>query len=143
MQKGNSYSWNNNNWELSPSNIRILYNEKADYIDVYAKDTEIEYIVLTDVKEEENIPIDFLLEQNYPNPFNPYTNIKFTIPNNSMVTLKIYDILGKEVATLINEELNAGSYSRTWNAVNMASGIYFYQLSTKNNNLIKKMILIK
>ena len=143
MQKGNAYSWNNNNWELSPANIRILYNEKADYIDVYAKDTEIEYIVLTDVKEEENIPIDFLLEQNYPNPFNPYTNIKFTIPNNSMVTLKIYDILGKEVATLINEELNAGSYSRTWNAVNMASGIYFYQLSTKNNNLIKKMILIK
>lgn len=96
------------------------------------------------VRVDENISsISFYLSQNYPNPFNPNTNINFSLPKADYVTLKIYDILGKEVTTLINEELNAGNYSVNWDASNFSSGVYFYKLSAANNSLIRKMILLK
>jgi hypothetical protein len=73
----------------------------------------------------------FYLEQNYPNPFNPSTAISFGLPSQSFVSLKVFDALGREVATIISEELSAGYYSRQWNAANMASGIYFYRLQAR------------
>ncbi len=91
----------------------------------------------------------FSLSQNYPNPFNPSTNIKFSIPKASFVTLKIYDMLGREVTNLVNENLNTGEYSLTFNASNMPSGVYFYKLDalvsgTKETYFeSKSMILIK
>ncbi|MEO8211324.1 MAG: YCF48-related protein [bacterium] len=91
----------------------------------------------------ENIPNDFSLSQNYPNPFNPTTNINFSIPKSSFVTLKVYDMLGKEVASLVNENLNPGSYYFDFNAANLTSGIYFYKLTTLNFTDIKKMTLLK
>jgi len=86
---------------------------------------------------------DYLLSQNYPNPFNPSTNINFTLPNTEFVTLKIYDILGKEVATLINEELNAGNHTKIWDAKNLSSGVYFYKLQAGKFSETKKMILVR
>lgn len=74
-------------------------------------------------------PKDFLLEQNFPNPFNPSTTISFSLPSRSFVSLKVFDIMGRELATIFSEELLAGNYSRKWNAANMSSGIYFYRLS--------------
>jgi len=68
------------------------------------------------------------LHQNYPNPFNPSTNISFTIPSKTFVSLTVYDLLGKRVATLVNEELAAGNHVREWNAVSLPSGVYFYRL---------------
>jgi hypothetical protein len=89
------------------------------------------------------IPEKFSLGQNYPNPFNPETNIKFDIPKQSYVELKIYNSLGALVETLINDELNAGSYKADWNASNYSSGVYFYTLSAGDFKDTKKMLLIK
>ena len=97
----------------------------------------------TDTKETEGLPETFELNQNYPNPFNPSTTISFNLPEQSDVTLKIYNLLGEEVATLISKTLTAGSYRETWDASNFSSGIYIYQLHAGNIVLIKKMNLVK
>ena len=97
------------------------------------------------------IPDDFALYQNYPNPFNPETKIKFDIPDrfpigtfgNDKVVLKIYDILGKEIQTLVNESLQPGSYEVTFDGSNLPSGIYFYSLQTVGFTETKKLILLK
>ncbi len=90
------------------------------------------------------VPAVYSLQQNYPNPFNPVTNIKFGIPKGSFVTLKIYDMLGKEVAALVNNlNLAAGNYTYDFNAVNVPSGIYFYKLTAGEFTDVKKMTLIK
>jgi len=91
---------------------------------------------------------DFRLDQNYPNPFNPVTKIKYEIPgqarnDNALVTLKVYDILGREVATLVNEEKPAGEYEVEFNGSALTSGIYFYQLKAGEFSETKKMILLK
>ena len=70
-----------------------------------------------------NVPSGFSLSQNYPNPFNPTTTIAFNIPSKSFVSLKVFDMLGKEVATLASEEMSTGNYTRQWNAVNVSSGM--------------------
>ena len=85
----------------------------------------------------------YKLEQNYPNPFNPTTNINFSIQKAGLVTLKVYNILGQEVSTLINKEMNAGTYSFNFNASNLSSGVYFYSINTGNYVATKKMILMK
>ncbi len=107
--------------------------------------------LLTNVEEEYLLPENFSLSQNYPNPFNPTTKIKFSIPavetrrgeSLQHVTLKVFNILGNEIATLVNEEKLPGNYEVTVNGNNLASGVYFYRLTTKNIILSKKMILIK
>ncbi len=90
-----------------------------------------------------NVPGKFALYQNYPNPFNPVTKIKFDIPKSSNAKLVIYDVLGREVTTLVNEQLKPGSYEVDWNAANYSSGIYLYKLITAEFNEIRKMVLIK
>jgi hypothetical protein len=96
-----------------------------------------------DAVEDESPFSDFKLEQNYPNPFNPSTKIKFQIPVSGFVNLKVYDVLGTEVATLVNEEKFAGSYEVQFNASEFPSGIYFYTLKAGDFIQTKKMILIK
>jgi hypothetical protein len=88
-------------------------------------------------------PSNYSLDQNYPNPFNPSTTINFTIPNSDFVTLKMYNILGSEVATLVNENLSAGAYKYSFDAQNLASGVYLYELKAGNFREIKKMNLLK
>lgn len=95
------------------------------------------------VNAEINISNDFLLSQNYPNPFNPTTTISFVIGSSSYVTLKIYDVLGKEVATLVNENKNPGEYAVKFNASNLASGIYIYTMTVRNFSVAKKLLLLK
>ena len=99
---------------------------------------------ITDVKIEHSpIPQTISLEQNYPNPFNPSTIISYSIPKPSLVTIKVYDVLGREVKTLVNEQKNPGNYKISFNAANLASGVYFYQLRSSDYTSIKKMILLK
>jgi hypothetical protein len=88
-------------------------------------------------------PSNYSLEQNFPNPFNPSTTINFTIPNSDFVTLKVFNILGSEVATLVNENLSSGAYKFNFDALNLASGVYLYELKAGNFREIKKMNLIK
>ncbi|MFZ1292385.1 MAG: T9SS type A sorting domain-containing protein, partial [Melioribacteraceae bacterium] len=118
-----------NNWLLGWTTLSELgYSEK-----------------LTDIKEEYNnrIPNNFELSQNYPNPFNPSTKISFSLPKTSEVKLAIYNILGQEVATLINGTRNVGTYEINWDASNLASGTYIYRLQAGTNVFTNKMILMK
>lgn len=89
------------------------------------------------------VPSDYALLQNYPNPFNPTTTISFSIPKSGLVTLKIYNVLGKELATLVNEVKSAGSYNLNFNATELSSGVYFYKIESGNFSDIKRMMLIK
>lgn len=99
--------------------------------------------MITSVEDQNDIPISFNLSQNYPNPFNPSTKINYSITEFSQVALKIYDVLGTEVATLVNEEKPAGNYEVNFNASQLSSGIYFYKLQAGNFVSTKKMLLIK
>jgi hypothetical protein len=102
----------------------------------------VEYGILP-VYDDINSVKNYKLSQNYPNPFNPLTVISYQLPVISNVTLKVYDILGREVATLVNEEKPAGSYEVQFNSSGMTSGIYFYQINAGDYSETKKMIFLK
>ncbi|MGD8780540.1 MAG: T9SS type A sorting domain-containing protein [Ignavibacteria bacterium] len=97
----------------------------------------------TDVEEIEGLPATYALEQNYPNPFNPSTTIRFSTPEATNVKIVVFDALGREVTTLVNEELNPGNYNVDFDAANYSSGIYLYRIETSNFVQVKKMILLK
>jgi len=99
--------------------------------------------IVVGVEDEETLPTEYALEQNYPNPFNPSTTFRYSIPTQSKVLIKVYDVLGNEIATLINEEKSVGTYELTWNAEQLPSGVYFYQLKAGEFSSTKKMLLIK
>jgi hypothetical protein len=114
-----------------------LEDNTATGVRIYAS------VICPNVLEEKNIPTAYSLEQNYPNPFNPTTAINYQSPITSYVTLKVFDVLGREVALLVNEKKEAGKYEVEWNAESYPSGVYFYKLVTGNYIETKKMILMK
>jgi len=89
------------------------------------------------------IPSEYTLHQNYPNPFNPRTLITYELPRAAHVTLKLYDVFGREVASVVDEFQNAGHRSVEWNATDVASGVYFYELTAGSFRSVKKMTLLK
>jgi hypothetical protein len=95
------------------------------------------------IEQEIIVLTNYILRQNYPNPFNPSTTIEFTLPKSEFVELKIYNILGKEVSTLVSNKLNQGNHTYQFKGKNLASGIYYYQLVAGDYREVKKMILIK
>jgi hypothetical protein len=99
--------------------------------------------VTGDLEEVEPIPTEFALYQNYPNPFNPSTLIKYQVPEKSFVLIRVYDLLGEELATLVNEEKSAGSYEVNFDAGQLSSGFYIYTIKAGNFTSTKKMILMK
>ncbi|MBU0561756.1 MAG: T9SS type A sorting domain-containing protein [Bacteroidetes bacterium] len=101
-------------------------------------------IAITDVEEiNSDIPVTFVLYQNYPNPFNPTTVIGYQLPVTGNVTLKIYDVLGREITTLVNETKEAGSYEVKFDAKQLSSGVYFYQLKTSSSVITKKLMVMQ
>jgi hypothetical protein len=88
-------------------------------------------------------PAKFSLSQNYPNPFNPSTTISFSLPSKSIVSLKVFDLTGQEIAAIVSQELSAGTYSRQWFAANMSSGIYFFRLQAGTYTETKKLVLLR
>ena len=100
-------------------------------------------LVVVGVEDEPTLPTEYALEQNYPNPFNPVTIISYSLPKTSLVQLKIFNVLGQEIATLINEEIPAGTYELTWYAAHLPSGVYFYRLKAGDFISVKKMLLLK
>uniref|UniRef100_A0A7V2ZIV1 T9SS type A sorting domain-containing protein n=1 Tax=Ignavibacterium album TaxID=591197 RepID=A0A7V2ZIV1_9BACT len=99
--------------------------------------------IITDVENEEQIPKEFSLSQNYPNPFNPTTKISWQSPVGSRQTLKIYDVIGNEVATLVDEYRDAGRYEVEFDASGLSSGVYFYKLTLGSFTETKKMLILK
>ena len=126
------YYFNDDN--LAPA----VYNYRIKQVDY---DGSIEYSQV--INADLTTPNTFTLEQNYPNPFNPSTSISYSIPNNSFVTLKVYDILGNEVATLVNQTQAAGNYTLTFDASNLSNGVYLYSIKADNFSDVKKMIFMK
>ena len=112
-----------------------VYNDE----DVVLAKKEVETISY----QGSNAVKSYELAQNYPNPFNPTTTINYQIPKDGFVTLKIYDVLGKEVATLVNENKATGRYNVEFNAGNLASGVYLYQLKVNDFVATKKLVLLK
>ncbi len=114
-------------WSVTSTGGIAMYNEMLEGI----------------TNNQTGIPSNYMLSQNYPNPFNPTTKINFSLPKSGTVSLKIYDVLGNEVATIVNGDLNAGSYTIDWNASQYASGVYFYRLQSGSFIQTKKMMLVK
>jgi len=122
----------------------ILYYSFSYYKLVPRKNNDFSGYTPVAVKNEySNIPLQYMLEQNYPNPFNPSTTISYSIPKEGMVTLKIYNILGQEVQTIVNQNMRPGSYKVNFNADRLSSGVYFYSLRVGEFNQVKKMLLLK
>jgi len=100
-------------------------------------------VVIASVHVQTDIPVNYSLEQNYPNPFNPITTIQYQIPRDESVTLKVYNLLGQKVKTLVDENQRAGSYEIEFSADNLASGVYYYRLIAGNYTETKRMILLQ
>jgi hypothetical protein len=124
----------------------ILINVTEDYAEGYLFNrVKLYYSPINSVKND-RVYTDFTLSQNYPNPFNPTTTIKFTVANvgtTHELSLRVYDILGREIQTLLNKPMQLGSYEVEFNGSNLTSGVYFYVLETGGNRLTKKMLLVK
>jgi TctA family transporter len=95
------------------------------------------------VQKIDGVPLTYGLDQNYPNPFNPSTTINYSIPVSGRVTLRIFNVLGQEVGTLLNSDQNAGKYQLTFDASRYSSGVYFYRIEAGTFSAVKKMMLLK
>ena len=122
QQTGETYSGS-----LFFDNMRLSYPKK----------------ISVSIEENPDVPTETRLQQNYPNPFNPTTVISFRLAQSGVTTLKVYDMLGREVSTLLNENMNSGTHNIPFNGSNLASGIYIYQLSAKGKTITRRMTLIK
>jgi hypothetical protein len=120
----------------SPAGANSYTTVSSTKIDVTNGTTDVEEI-------SSELPTEYSLEQNYPNPFNPTTNISFSIPNNEVVTLTIYNSLGEKMSTLLNESLAAGSYEVNFDASGYSSGLYLYKINAGSYSFTKKMLLLK
>jgi hypothetical protein len=132
---------NENTLIIRSRRIANLYLQefKQRYAELGGKDT----IALSVLRQGSALPEIFALSQNYPNPFNPATTIAFSLPATRFVMLKIFDVLGKEVATLIENKMAAGNYAVRWDAATMASGMYIYQLKAGEYTATKKLMLLR
>ncbi len=130
--KSNFYSYSDKNLNAGQYSYRL---RQVDFDGSYEFSKVVEAVVAN--------PITFDLAQNYPNPFNPSTTIKFSMPEAGNVALKVFNVLGQQVKTLVNGFMEAGVHTVNFNAVNLNSGIYFYKLETQNFNMVKKMMLTK
>ena len=135
------YTWTVSAPALS-KNCLIRINDLND-VNVFDMSDSVFTIDQVTSLEDKNLPKTYALYLNYPNPFNPFTSISYSIPKTSLTKLIVYDILGREIKTLVNEEKLPGNYEIEFNASDLSSGIYFYRLQTGNFIETKKMVLMK
>ena len=147
LSTNNGANWINKNqgFTVIPSVVALLTANNYIFAGTYEhsawRRTYSEILVINKISKI--VPVKCSLKQNYPNPFNPTTTIRYEIPKNSSVKLVIFDVLGREVETLVDEKQTAGTYEATFNASQYSSGVYFYKLTTDNFSETKKMLLIK
>lgn len=134
-------NWHLAGWGKNMNRIRFISDTLAYAVGITVYKYTAEPIGIQQVSTE--LPFNYELKQNYPNPFNPSTKISFSLPVSSYTTLKIFDVLGKEIKTLVEQNLGPGNYSITWNADENPGGIYFYKIISDNYSESRKMVLIK
>ncbi len=140
----------------TPLELQLVYDAITSYATTYGQEAKnLAYLSLYEPTNEPelnkesslsqaiDLPTEYSLYSNYPNPFNPTTTIKFDLPNDGLVQMKVYDILGNEVATIVNENRVAGRYEVSFNASSLASGVYIYKIQAGDFISSKKMILLK
>jgi subtilisin family serine protease len=144
---GQAWIWRNKIIDISAyankQNLKLGWQYVGNDGDIVALDGVKLLGGATDVENNNSVITDFMLYQNYPNPFNPITNIQYAVPKWSRTTLKIYDVLGSEITTLINQEKPVGVYQINWDASTLSSGVYFYRLQAGDFVQTRKMILLK
>jgi hypothetical protein len=129
---------------INPVDLALAPNALTAYVpDATQKKVYVFKYSTTDVNETENLPTSFTLEQNFPNPFNPTTTISFTLPKSSNVKLVVTNMLGQEVATLVDGYVEAGKHVKVFDAEKLASGVYFCRLSANGVSVSKKMLLVR
>jgi hypothetical protein len=145
FNSGSSRSEGNSSVLTSVLGQPIFGTSSANGISVYSGYSLFgKSMVLGVTQRSEQVPAEFVMYQNYPNPFNPSTTIGFTLQQSGLTTLKIYDAIGREIATLINENLEAGVYyQKTFDASKLSSGMYFARLTSSGNSKMKKLVLMK
>ena len=136
-------------WQLEGQNVtgsrllRAVFAVDNHAVYVVGNTTFLKYTQITDVCEKSDLPTSFVLHQNYPNPFNPVTNIQFSIANCQLTILKVYDVLGREVTTLVNEVKPPGTYGVNFDASNLSSGVYFCRIQTGDFVASRKLLFLK
>ena len=128
----NEYSFTDKTVDAGTYTYRLM---QKDYDGTFAYSQEVEV--------EISLPLEYSLDQNYPNPFNPTTTISYSIPADNFVSIKLYDVLGNEVITLVNEQKQAGKYEMLFNASSIASGVYYYQINSGTFTQTRKLMLLK
>ncbi len=123
--------------------IALAFGENENAMLASMQQAQQKYNTITSVEGTDKLPTNYVLDQNYPNPFNPTTKISYQLPQSGYVNLKVFNTLGKEVASLVNEEKSAGHYKVDFNAQGLSSGIYFYTIQSGSFQETKKMILLK
>ncbi|MBN2572070.1 MAG: T9SS type A sorting domain-containing protein, partial [Ignavibacteriales bacterium] len=135
--------WIGGSWQLSDDILLIYYNNRTNIISFYANTVSVTYTSFTNIQDDNLFPNKFSLSQNYPNPFNPSTIISYQLPIISRVTIKIFNVTGQEILTLLDEEKSPGVYNIDFNASQLSSGVYIYQMKAGEFTQSQKMILIK
>jgi len=136
-------------WRTGQVTSSAMLAAEGSYVDLALNtlSSALQTLNTTDVEMMEGVPAGFALEQNYPNPFNPTTVVSYHIPvisnQSSVVSVKVYDLLGREVAVLIDEVKPAGRHSVSWDAGDQPSGVYFYTIQAGNNRETKRMMLVR
>jgi predicted phosphodiesterase len=128
--------------EVDENNLRTIWKHRTEQFNFKDGGDDYNYVI-TSVNSKNVFPGKYALSQNFPNPFNPSTKIQYSIPQSANVVINVFDILGKEIETLVNEEKPAGTYEVEFNAANLPSGVYFYSLKTGSYVKTKKMLLLK
>jgi len=144
MATGEGENWQGGSWK--PGNTEFFVADMAgnSYGWVGYKVILRYRLLLTDVANNGNqIPTQYELSQNYPNPFNPSTTIEFALPKSAFVTLRVYDLLGRQAGELVSEKLGPGTYKTQWDASGLSSGVYFYRLTAGDFVETKKLLLLR
>jgi hypothetical protein len=146
LSRDNGLSWVNKSEGLGNGRTtsKLFYANNYVFASVQAVMWRRPYSDAINVRKiSEQVPVKYDLSQNFPNPFNPSTTVQYTVPTKGMVTLMVYDALGKVVATLVSEVHSPGTYAVEWNASGVPSGVYFYQIQTDQYTDTKRMVLVK